>query len=125
MDLGGWLRSLGLERYEAAFREHELDETVLPSLSHDTLKGLGVTAIRDRLKLLDVIAALRTDGSTQKDYADAAITSATPSAAPEDRERRPATVMFSDLVPQDVREVYFGYPQAHQASPLAEGERGS
>lgn len=32
LDLGGWLRSLGLERYEAAFRENEIDETVLPRL---------------------------------------------------------------------------------------------
>jgi hypothetical protein len=31
MDLGGWLRSLGLEQYEAAFRENDIDETVLPS----------------------------------------------------------------------------------------------
>jgi hypothetical protein len=38
-----WLRSLGLGRYEAAFRENEIDETVLPSLTHETLKELGVT----------------------------------------------------------------------------------
>ncbi len=30
MDLGGWLRSLGLKQYEAAFRENAIDETVLP-----------------------------------------------------------------------------------------------
>jgi hypothetical protein len=40
-----WLRSLGLGRYEAAFRENEIDETVLPSLTHETLKELGVTAL--------------------------------------------------------------------------------
>jgi SAM domain (Sterile alpha motif) len=45
MDIGGWLRSLGLERYEAAFRENEIDETVLRSLTHETLKELGVTAV--------------------------------------------------------------------------------
>ena len=33
MDIGGWLRSLGLERYEAAFRENEIDDTVLPTLT--------------------------------------------------------------------------------------------
>jgi hypothetical protein len=33
MTVGGWLQSLGLERYEAAFRENEIDETVLPSLT--------------------------------------------------------------------------------------------
>ena len=43
MDLGGWLRSLGLEQYEAAFRENEIDEKVLPSLTAEDLKELGVT----------------------------------------------------------------------------------
>jgi hypothetical protein len=33
MDIGAWLRSLGLGQYEAAFRENEIDETVLPSLT--------------------------------------------------------------------------------------------
>lgn len=42
MDLGGWLRSLGLERYEAAFRENETDEPVLPNLTAEDLKDLGV-----------------------------------------------------------------------------------
>jgi class 3 adenylate cyclase/tetratricopeptide (TPR) repeat protein len=115
MDLGGWLRSLGLERYEAAFRENEIDETVLPSLTHDTLKEIGVTAVGHRLKLLDAIAALRTDTSAKPPT-----TSAVPSAPPEDRaERRQVTVMFSDLVgstalsarmdPEDLREVISAY----------------
>jgi len=43
MDLRDWLRSLGLERYEAAFRENEIDETVLPSLTAEDLKDLGVS----------------------------------------------------------------------------------
>ena len=33
MDIGDWLRSLGLERYEAAFRENEISKKVLPSLT--------------------------------------------------------------------------------------------
>ena len=45
MDIVVWLRSLGLGKYEAAFRENEIDETVLPSLTHETLKELGVTAV--------------------------------------------------------------------------------
>jgi hypothetical protein len=61
MDIVVWLRSLGLGKYEAAFRENEIDETVLPSLTHETLKELGVTAVGHRLKLLDAIAALRND----------------------------------------------------------------
>jgi SAM domain (Sterile alpha motif) len=54
MDIVVWLRSLGLGKYEAAFRENEIDETVLPSLTHETLKELGVTAVGHRLKLLDL-----------------------------------------------------------------------
>ena len=46
MDIVVWLRSLGLGKYEAAFRENEIDETVLPSLTHETLKEIGVTARR-------------------------------------------------------------------------------
>jgi SAM domain (Sterile alpha motif) len=52
MDIVVWLRSLGLGKYEAAFRENEIDETVLPSLTHEILKELGVTAVGHRLKLL-------------------------------------------------------------------------
>ena len=42
MDIVVWLRSLGLGKYEAAFRENEIDETVLPSLTAEDLKELGV-----------------------------------------------------------------------------------
>jgi hypothetical protein len=55
MDVVVWLRSLGLGKYEAAFRENEIDETVLPSLTHENLKELGVTALGHRLKLLEAI----------------------------------------------------------------------
>ena len=43
MDVVVWLRSLGLGKYEAAFRENEIDETVLPSLTAEDLKELGVS----------------------------------------------------------------------------------
>ena len=119
MDLGGWLRGLGLERYEAAFRENEIDERVLSSLTTEDLKELGVAALGHRRILLDAIAALRTDTSTAAPSASAAPTSA-PSVSPEDRaERRQVTVMFSDLVgstalsarmdPEDLREVISAY----------------
>jgi SAM domain (Sterile alpha motif) len=51
----------GLERYEAAFRENEIDETVLPNLTAEELKELGVAELGHRRKLLDGIAALRAD----------------------------------------------------------------
>ena len=104
MDVVVWLRSLGLGKYEAAFRENEIDETVLPSLTHETLKELGVTAVGHRLKLLDAIAALRGDASQQTPSVTAAParpSAATITAAPVAEgagERRHVTVMFCDLV---------------------------
>jgi class 3 adenylate cyclase len=120
MDLGEWLRSLGLERYEAIFRENEIDEAVLLRLTDDNLKELGVTAVGHRLKLLDAIVALRTDRGGKTHSADTTPTPTAPSASPEDRaERRQVTVMFSDLVgstalsarmdPEDLREVISAY----------------
>jgi SAM domain (Sterile alpha motif) len=88
MDVVVWLRSLGLGKYEAAFRENEIDETVLPSLTHETLKELGVTAVGHRLKLLDAIAALRKDASGKPHTVDAATASSAPSAHPESRSFR-------------------------------------
>ena len=41
MDVGGWLRRLGLERYETAFREHEVSEQVLPNLTQEDLQEIG------------------------------------------------------------------------------------
>ncbi len=59
MDVADWLRALGLEQYEAAFRENDVDAEVLPDLTADELKDLGVTSIGHRRRLLEAIAALR------------------------------------------------------------------
>jgi hypothetical protein len=58
LDIGTWLCGLGLERYEAAFRDNHVDAEVLPELTADDLIGLGVTSIGHRRKLLAAIAAL-------------------------------------------------------------------
>src|SRR4029077_8064561 len=95
-------------------------EAVLPSLTHENLKELGVASFGHRVKLLDAIAALRADPSGKGPSVDTATTSSAPSAPPEDRaERRQVTVMFSDLVgstalsarmdPEDLREVISAY----------------
>jgi class 3 adenylate cyclase len=120
MDVVVWLRSLGLGKYEAIFRENDIDETVLPSLTQENLKELGVASFGHRVKLLDSIAALRSDASGKALPVDTATTSSAPSAHTEDRaERRQVTVMFSDLVgstalsarmdPEDLREVISAY----------------
>src|SRR5215469_6398998 len=96
MDVGGWLRSLGLERYEAGFHENDIDETVLPNLTHETLKDLGVTSVGHRLKLLDAIAALRAEASAPTPKSDAR--HVIDKSIKDTAERRQVTVMFSDLV---------------------------
>jgi class 3 adenylate cyclase/predicted ATPase len=120
MDVGKWLQSLGLERYEAAFRENEIDETVLPNLTAEDLMQIGVGPVGHRRKLLDAIAALRADAGGTAPSAEAAAAPTAASVAHEDRaERRQVTVMFSDLVgstalsarmdPEDLREVIAAY----------------
>ena len=66
MDVVVWLRSLGLGKYEAAFRENDIDETVLPNLTAEDLKELGVASFGHRVKLLDAIAALRSDAGARR-----------------------------------------------------------
>ena len=102
MDVVVWLRSLGLGKYEAAFRDNEVDDSVLPNLTAEDLKELGVTALGHRRKLLDAIAALRTDESAKtKATATAQDSAGQPTSAPTVEatgERRQLTVVFIDLV---------------------------
>ena len=114
MDLGGWLRSLGLERYEAVFRDNEIDADVLHDLTDNHLREMGV-ALGARLKLLKAIAAL----SPRAEPASRTSAVALASLAVDAAERRQVTVMFSDLVgstslsvrmdPEDLREVISAY----------------
>ena len=48
MDIVAWLRSLGLGKYEAIFREKDIDETVLSSLTHENLKERGAASLGTR-----------------------------------------------------------------------------
>ena len=59
MDVADWLGSLGLERYEAAFRDNDVDAQMLPSLTADDLKEMGIASLGHRRRLLEAIAALR------------------------------------------------------------------
>jgi class 3 adenylate cyclase len=120
MDVGGWLRRLGLEQYEAAFRENRIDDTVLPRLTAEDLKDLGVGFVGDRRKLLDAIAALHAEASAPTPLSDAALE--TDEAAKDTAERRQVTVMFSDLVgstalsarldPEELREIISAYQRS-------------
>jgi predicted ATPase/class 3 adenylate cyclase len=116
MDVGDWLRRLGLEQYEELFRANEIDAEVLPELTEIDLEKLGVP-LGHRKRLLKAIAAL---DATEK----AALPRPTP-AEPNRRdvaERRQLTVMFCDLVgstaltarldPEDMHEVMGAYQDA-------------
>src|SRR5215469_5650552 len=123
MDITRWLRSLGLERYEQAFRENDVDAAVLPELTADDLISIGVASVGHRRKLLAAIAALggkpAADGArtTIAGPADTPAGSVSSSAA-----RRQLSVMFCDLVgstelsarldPEDLREVIAAYHRA-------------
>jgi class 3 adenylate cyclase len=104
MDVAVWLRSLGLERYEAAFRENEITEKVLPSLTAEDLKEIGVGPVGHRRTLLEAISALRADASAQIPSLPGGPTRQTPATttvspvAEAIGERRHVTVMFCDLV---------------------------
>jgi class 3 adenylate cyclase/predicted ATPase len=112
MDIKSWLQGLGLGQYEAAFRDNEIDDKVLLSLTADDLKDLGVALVGQRRKLLDAIAELRAEATAK----------ASPASIDDKRdtpERRQVTVLFADLVgstalaggmdPEDLREVVAAY----------------
>jgi class 3 adenylate cyclase/tetratricopeptide (TPR) repeat protein len=140
VDVAQWLRSLGLAQYEQAFRDNAVDADILPRLTGEDLKELGVHAVGHRRKLLDAISHL--DRSL-----------ANPANIGVEAERRQLTVMFCDLAgstalasaldPEEYRTIlnayhdvcagivtafggfvakymgdgvlaYFGYPQAHE-----------
>src|SRR5499427_5537864 len=144
VNITGWLHGLGLQQYEQAFRDNEIDATVLPELTAEDLRDIGVSLVGHRRKLLGAIAALRAESPTQPSKGREPIESA---------ERRQLTIVFCDLVgstalstqmdPEDLREViaayqrqidaivakaggfvakhmgdgvlvYFGYPRAHE-----------
>jgi class 3 adenylate cyclase len=88
MEVGSWLRSLGLGQYEAAFRDNAVDAEVLFELTDSDLAQLGVL-LGHRKRLLKAIAELASADKI------APPTSLAPSTT---AERRPITVMFCDLV---------------------------
>src|SRR5271154_4007303 len=113
MDVGGWLRTLGLERYGPAFRENNIDNDILPKLTAEDLKDLGVALVGDRRRLLEAIALLGAAELEPPKAPTGAISARsapnTDSLPPLDSaagakraqpvgERRHVTVMFCDLV---------------------------
>ena len=112
VDIAAWLHSLGMQQYEAAFRANAIDAAILPELTAEDLKELGVSLVGHRRKLLAAIAALRTELTPAPETQQASSTA----------ERRQLTVMFCDLVgstklasrhdPEDFREIIAAYHRA-------------
>ena len=113
MDVGGWLRSLGLSQYETLFRQNDIDAEVLSELTDGDLERFGVS-FGHRKRLLKAIASL---GSTE---AVAKPENLVPlQTFPDVAERRQLTVVFCDLVgstamsarldPEDMRDVIGSY----------------
>ena len=97
MDVGGWLRGLGLGQYEEKFRDNKIDADLLPRLTVDDLKDIGVSVVGDRRRLLDAIAVIA--GAGRPADLPASPTKSAPSKGLQaSAERRPITVMFCDLV---------------------------
>src|SRR6476469_6505230 len=94
MDVASWLRSLGLEQYEATFRDNAIDDSVLPDLTDQDLEKLGVL-LGHRRKLLRAIADLEPAENAPAGAAPTAPAVPRPLAT---AERRQLTVMFCDLV---------------------------
>jgi class 3 adenylate cyclase/predicted ATPase len=111
-EIAEWLDKLGMSEYAQRFAENDIDASVLPHLTDQSLKELGVS-LGHRLKILAAVRELA--GPTP-----AALKPSDQAATPRDSaERRQVTVMFSDLVgstalsarmdPEDLREVISAY----------------
>jgi class 3 adenylate cyclase len=102
VDIAAWLRQLGLERYETAFRSNDIDVGLLSDLTEADLERLGVASLGHRKKLLRAIEALHppepevSAGTTA--IADEASLGPSAPASRSEAERRQLTVMFVDLV---------------------------
>jgi class 3 adenylate cyclase/predicted ATPase len=125
MDVGDWLRSLGLSQYETQFRQNDIDEEVLNELTDGDFEKLGVS-LGHRKRLLKAIAGL---AAAQPDSKPA--TPAPPPIPATSAERRPITVMFCDLVgstslaakldPEDWRNLVGSYLDEASAAVISLG----
>jgi class 3 adenylate cyclase/predicted ATPase len=116
MDIRSWLRSLGLQQYEAVFRRNAIDSDVLPELSEGDLEKLGIP-LGDRKRLIKAIRAVVDSGEFTASGVGGDEQKADGAA-----ERRHLTVMICDLVgstalsarldPEDMRTVIDAYHAA-------------
>ena len=117
--IADWLQKLGLGQYAQRFAENDINFAILPHLTDQDLKELGVASLGHRRQLLLAIAEII---GVQKDTAPPPSATEAPAAPQDTAERRQVTVMFSDLVgstamsarmdPEDLREVISAYQKS-------------
>ncbi|OWK26051.1 hypothetical protein AJ87_47760 [Rhizobium yanglingense] len=94
---------MGCGQYVSAFEINAIDAEMLPKLTSDDLKEIGVAALAHRKKILEAIAGLDDGQGASRLRREADLTAVPPrhpplSARPREAERRQLTVMFVDLV---------------------------
>src|SRR4051794_13174238 len=94
VDIAKWLLGLGLQQYERAFRDNDIDSEILPKLTAEDLTGIGISSVGHRRKLIEAIAGLGTPHTTTAN----AESLNQPVHRSYDAERRHLTMMFVDLV---------------------------
>src|SRR5271163_2581597 len=94
MDVADWLQEIGFERYEAAFRENDVDAELLLGLTDNDLKDIGVNSLGHRRRLLEAIAGLRPEGAPASDPRPATRATRGMGLSETTAERRPLSVMF-------------------------------
>jgi class 3 adenylate cyclase/tetratricopeptide (TPR) repeat protein/ABC-type transport system involved in cytochrome c biogenesis ATPase subunit len=97
MDVGEWLRNLGLGRYERVFIENAIDSDVLPELTEGDLEELGL-ALGDRKRVIRAIRALLPGSPAAALASGVAGDPHSGQPYPGGAERRHLTVMICDLV---------------------------
>jgi class 3 adenylate cyclase len=113
--IADWLKKLDMSEYTDRFVENRIDISVLPDLTEQHLKDLGI-ALGDRLKML---RAIRDLGNASVAATAPPTSAVTEPIRRDDAERRQLTVMFTDLVgstalstrldPEDLRSVIGAY----------------
>jgi class 3 adenylate cyclase/tetratricopeptide (TPR) repeat protein len=96
VDVAAWLRNLGLPQYEQVLRDHAIDAEVLPDLTDEHLKELGLP-LGHRLKLLKAIAALRVATELRPNTGTTPTRAAAEGATLGEGDWRQVTVLFADL----------------------------
>ena len=97
MEVEGWLRAIGMPLYARNFHDHHVDEALLPSLTAEDLRDIGVASVGHRRLILNAIAALSKRPDEELADPHSQVDQKAPRQDFATGERRPVTVLFADL----------------------------